>query len=134
MMPNGELTRGDRVIEPQEAATVRRIFQDYAKGISPKKIAEQLNLEGIPGPQGGPWGTSTIHGNRDRGTGILNNELYIGQQIWNRLRYVKDPQTGKRVSSAAPMPIGSWSPMTAPARRHCSSQHRQTAVPSGCGR
>jgi len=81
---------------------VRRIFQDYAKGISPKKIAEQLNLEGIPGPQGGPWGTSTIHGNRDRGTGILNNELYIGQQIWNRLRYVKDPQTGKRVSRLNP--------------------------------
>ena len=99
---NGEVTRGDRAIEPQEAATVRRIFQDYAKGISPKKIAEQLNLEGIPGPQGGPWGTSTIHGNRERGTGILNNELYIGRQIWNRLRYVKDPQTGKRISRLNP--------------------------------
>ena len=99
---NGEVTRGDRAIEPQEAATVRRIFQDYTKGISPKKIAEQLNLEGIPGPQGGPWGTSTIHGNRERGTGILNNELYIGRQIWNRLRYVKDPQTGKRVSRMNP--------------------------------
>ena len=99
---NGEVTRGDRAIEPQEAATVRRIFQDYAKGISPKKIAEQLNLEGIPGPLGGPWGTSTIHGNRERGTGILNNELYIGRQIWNRLRYVKDPATGKRVSRLNP--------------------------------
>jgi site-specific DNA recombinase len=99
---NGEVTRGDRAIEPQEAAIVRRIFQDYAKGISPKKIAEQLNLEGIPGPQGGAWGTSTIHGNRERGTGILNNELYIGRQIWNRLRYVKDPQTGKRISRLNP--------------------------------
>jgi len=28
----------------------------------------------------------------------LNNELYIGRLIWNRLRYVKDPSTGKRVS------------------------------------
>ncbi len=99
---NGEVTRGDRAIEPQEAAVVRRIFQDYAKGISPKKIAEALNVEGIPGPQGGEWGTSTIHGNRERGTGILNNELYIGRQIWNRLRYVKDPQTGKRVSRLNP--------------------------------
>src|SRR5690242_8196073 len=30
--------------------------------------------------------------------GILNNELYIGRLVWNRLRYVKDPRTGKRVS------------------------------------
>ena len=100
--PNGELIRGDRVINTDEAAVVRRIFQDYAKGISPKKIAEQLNVEGIPGPQGGEWGASTIHGNRERGTGILNNELYIGRQIWNRLRYVKDPQTGKRISRLNP--------------------------------
>ena len=33
-----------------------------------------------------------------RGTGILNNELYIGRMIWNRLRYLKDPDTGRRVS------------------------------------
>src|SRR5690606_36891635 len=86
----GEPIRGDREIDPVQAAVVRRIFADYARGLSPKKIAEQLNLEKVPGPQGGAWGTSTIHGNRERGTGILNNELYIGRQIWNRLRYVKD--------------------------------------------
>ena len=95
---NGEPVRGDRVIAPAEADVVRRIFHDYAKGVSPRKIAEALNLERIPGPQGGKWGTSTLHGNRERGTGILNNALYIGRQIWNRLRYVKDPETGKRVS------------------------------------
>ncbi|WP_035026326.1 recombinase family protein [Gemmobacter nectariphilus] len=100
--PNGDPIRGDRTINNEEAAVVRRIFQDYAKGISPKKIAEALNVEGIPGPQGGEWGASTIHGNRERGTGILNNELYVGRQIWNRLRYVKDPATGKRVSRLNP--------------------------------
>ena len=42
------------------------------------------------------WGPSTIAGNPARGTGILNNELYIGRLVWNRLRYVKDPSTGKR--------------------------------------
>lgn len=45
---------------------------------------------------------STIHGNRQRGTGILNNELYIGKLVWNRLRYIKDPETGKRVSRLNP--------------------------------
>jgi site-specific DNA recombinase len=50
------------------------------------------------GPSNRGWGASTIHGNRQRGTGILNNELYIGKLVWNRLRYIKDPETGKRVS------------------------------------
>lgn len=98
----GEPIRGDRVINAEEAAVVTRIFTDYAKGISPKKIAEALNLARIPGPRGGTWGASTIHGNRERGTGILNNELYVGRQVWNRLRYLKDPATGKRVSRLNP--------------------------------
>ena len=57
-----------------------------------------LNREGISGPLSATWGPSTINGNRERGTGILNNELYIGKLVWNRLRYMKDPNTGKRRS------------------------------------
>ena len=99
---SGTPIRGDRRVHGQEADVVRRIFTDYANGISPKKIAEALNNEGIPGPSGRGWGASTLHGNRERGTGILNNELYIGRQIWNRLNYAKDPDTGKRVSRLNP--------------------------------
>ena len=44
------------------------------------------------------WNDTTIRGHGKRGTGIINNEVYIGQLIWNRLRYIKDPSTGKRVS------------------------------------
>jgi site-specific DNA recombinase len=33
---------------------------------------------------------------------ILNNELYIGNLIWNKLRYVKDPVTRKRISRLNP--------------------------------
>jgi len=32
----------------------------------------------------------------------VNNELYIGRLIWNHLRYIKDPSTGKRVSRLNP--------------------------------
>ena len=99
---DGEAIRGDRTIDAQEAKIVRRIFNDYVNGISPKKIAEALNSERVPGPQGRGWGASTLHGNRERGTGILNNELYIGRQVWNRLSYAKDPDTGKRVSRLNP--------------------------------
>jgi hypothetical protein len=48
--------------------------------------------------QRAPSGPSTINGNAQRGTGLLNNELYIGRLVWNRLRYLKDPTTGKRRS------------------------------------
>ena len=90
--------KGGRSINAQEAAIVIRICEDYAAGKSPKAIAVQLNKEGVAGPSGKTWGPSTIYGNRERGTGIINNELYVGRLIWNRLRYVKDPQTGKRIS------------------------------------
>jgi site-specific DNA recombinase len=42
------------------------------------------------------------NGNRQRGTGVLNNELYIGRIIWNRQRFEKDPATGKRVPKHNP--------------------------------
>ncbi len=98
--------RGEREINPTEAAVVRRIFRDYLSGQSSRTIAMTLNEEGIAGPQGKEWGPSTIHGNPKRGTGILNNELYIGRLVWNRLRYMKDPDTGRRVSR--PNPESEW--------------------------
>ncbi len=77
-----------------------------AAGTSPKAIAVALNKESIRGPRGRSWGPSTIYGNWRRGTGILNNELYVGRLVWNRQRFVKDPQTGKRI--AKPNPESEW--------------------------
>ena len=99
---DGTPVRGDRTVNEAQAAIVRRIFGEYAAGKSPRAIAKDLNAEGVPGPSGKGWGPSTIHGNSERGTGILNNELYLGRLVWNRLRYVKDPETGKRVSRVNP--------------------------------
>src|SRR5262245_25707540 len=98
----GSVPTGEREIESTEAAIVERIFRDFVAGVSPKQIAKNLNREGIAGPFGGPWSPSTIYGNAKRGTGILNNDLYIGRLVWNRLRYVKNPDTGKRVSRLNP--------------------------------
>ena len=99
---DGEPVRGDRRINKAQAGIVRRIFNEYAAGKAPRAIAHKLNAEGVAGPSGKGWGPSTIHGHRQRGTGILNNEMYIGRLVWNRLRYVKDPDTGKRVSKLNP--------------------------------
>ena len=92
------LSTGDREIVPAEAETICRVFKEFAAGKSPRQIAIGLNHDSIPAPGGEGWGQSTINGNPKRGTGILNNELYIGRLVWNRLHYVKDPATGKRVS------------------------------------
>ena len=83
-----------RIVNEAQAVVVRRIFTDYANGLSPRKIAHTLNAEGIRTQNGGLWRDSTIYGNRRRGTGILNNELYIGKLIWGRQSFAKDPDTG----------------------------------------
>jgi len=98
----GEPIRGDREIDEAEANIIRRVFREFASGIGPRTIARTLNEEGIPGPNDKPWGDTTIRGHVKRGTGLINNELYIGRLIWNRLRYIKDPSTGKRVSRLNP--------------------------------
>jgi site-specific DNA recombinase len=99
---NGMMTTGEREINPEEAAVVRRIFENYVAGISSKQIAKTLNSESVRGPQGSLWNPSTIHGNPKRGIGMLNNELYIGRLVWNRQRFVKDPDTGKRLARLNP--------------------------------
>ena len=98
----GDPIRGGRRINETEAEVVRRIFRDYAAGKSPRAIAIELNAEDVPGPHAGAWGQSTINGNRQRGIGILNNELYIGRLVWNRQRFIKDPTTGKRQARSNP--------------------------------
>ena len=93
---------GARSIDAAEAAVVQRIFRDYAAGKSARTIAHELNAEAVPGPEGRPWGDTTLRGQVDRGTGILNNTLYAGELSWNRCSYVKDPRTGKRLARVNP--------------------------------
>jgi site-specific DNA recombinase len=102
LQPGGSVTTGERIINIEQAAIVRRIFEEYASGKSPRTIAFGLNAKSIAGPRHNAWGSSTIYGNWRRGTGILNNELYIGRLIWNRQRFIKDPDTGKRQARMNP--------------------------------
>jgi DNA invertase Pin-like site-specific DNA recombinase len=94
--------RGQRTINADEAAVVRRIFAAYAEGKGPLAIVAELNREAIPGPRGGRWNASALLGNPKRRNGILNNELYRGMIVYNRQRFLKDPATGKRVSRENP--------------------------------
>ena len=102
---NGQVERGQRTINEAEASIVRRIYSEYVAGNSPRKIAASLNAEMVPSPRGGQWNASTINGNQKRRNGILNNELYLGRITYNRQRFVKDPDTGKRRSRPNPQKL-----------------------------
>ena len=103
---------GARNIIEDEAVVIRRIFDLYANGASPRAIVSMLNKEGVPGPVGRPWVDTTVRGQIDRGTGILNNAAYVGRLEWNRCSYVRSPDTGKRL--ARPNPREEWRVMDAP--------------------
>lgn len=86
-----------QIYEP-EAEIVRRIFEEIIAGKLPREIAMGLNRDGVQPPRGAAWNGSTIQGSAQRSSGIIRNRLYIGKIVWNRLRMVRDPDTGKRIS------------------------------------
>ncbi len=104
---NGERIRGLQQIVPAEATVVVRIFEDYAAGLSPIAITRRLNAESVPSPRSGKtsgqplgkqatWTPNTLTGNAARGTGILNNPLYVCLRPYGKQTYRKNPDTGKR--------------------------------------
>jgi len=88
----------NREIDPIKAAVVRRIFADYANGLSAREIASNLNTEGVPSPSGQKWADSTIRGNAQKRDGMLRNEAYVGRIVYGRNRFARDPDTGNRLS------------------------------------
>ena len=66
---------GELVINPDEAAVVRWIFDRYLNGDSLGKIATGLEEQGIPSPTGKPkW-------NREALNKLLSNEKYTGRVL-----------------------------------------------------
>lgn len=86
---------GRREPDPEQARWVAWIFEHFANGWSPRRLAAELNKQNVPAPRGGKWSQTAIYGD-SRGIGMLSNPIYIGQQIWNRSKWIKDPLTGKR--------------------------------------
>lgn len=108
VVENGRVIGVRRVIDPDEAAVVIRIFEWYRDGLSPQAIAHRLNDERVapPRPSRGRrvmgWTWSTILGTPKRALGILNNPPYDWRLVWNRSRKVRDPDTERRVMRVRP--------------------------------
>jgi site-specific DNA recombinase len=84
--------------EKEHASRRNEEREPRVEGRTPREIAHDLNKERVPPPLGRAWNASTINGNRQRCAGILQNELYVGRLVRNKVRMVKDPDTGKRQS------------------------------------
>lgn len=95
-------TIGARAIDPEQADVVRRIYAEYIAGQSPREIAAGLNRDRVPSPRGSTWAVSVIFPDRKRGIGILANAIYAGRQVWNRSKFVKHPDTGRRTRQERP--------------------------------
>jgi site-specific DNA recombinase len=75
--------KGQLVVDPAEAAVVKRIYSDYLAGKGQRQIARDLNAEGVPPLHGGTWHQGTI-------TRYLSNPLYAG-----RIRHRDDVHEGQ---------------------------------------
>jgi site-specific DNA recombinase len=80
-------------VDPNQARTIRRIFERYAGGHSMKRIAIDLNRDGILSPQpreGRPrsWAQSSVRH-------ILLNERYRGVVLWGKTKKIRSPETGR---------------------------------------
>jgi site-specific DNA recombinase len=94
--------RGELAIVDDEANVVRRILRDYVAGKPPREIAHSLNKEGVRPPRGKHWTSSAINGNKKRHHGVILNEIYAGVLVRNRVRMMKNPDTGRRISRLNP--------------------------------
>lgn len=63
--------------DPEEAPTLRRIFEAARDGVSLTRLATQLNREGVPSPRGKHWTHCTIQR-------IIRNPVYKGYIVWRR--------------------------------------------------
>ena len=82
---------GRRVINREQGAVVRRVFEDFAGGASILGITNALNEAGTLSFTGRAWSAWTVKN-------MLRNPAYAGRTIFNRTRtgHRRDPLTGKR--------------------------------------
>ena len=84
-------------IVPEEAETVRYIYQRFIDGLTPYKIANELTAQGIPTPCGKEkWSASTVKS-------ILTNEKYKGDALLQK-KFTVDFLTKKQQINEGQVP------------------------------
>lgn len=89
--------KGELVIDPEQAKVVRRIYREYLEGKSCKRIAIDLQADGISNGAGSTkWWDSNIKQ-------ILKNEKYMGDALLQKT-FTEDVLTKKRVENDGSVP------------------------------
>ena len=102
----GRYINGVREIDPEAAAVIQRVAEEYIAGRSIPDIVTGLNQDGIPAPRGGLWKRNALMGGAKKQEGILRNEIYTGKIIFNRSTTVRDPVTNRK--RQIPTPESEW--------------------------
>ena len=102
-IPNGKFRiygyrwEGDKlVVVPEEAAVVKRIFQNFLDGKSRLETERELNSEGITTRAGCKWEDSNIRN-------ILTNIHYTGNMLFQK-EYIESPLTQKKKKNRGELP------------------------------
>lgn len=91
-------------IDEAEAKIVRRIFSEYASGMSYREIIAGLNRDGLKTKRGNAFGNNSLHD-------LLKNEKYIGILVYGGAPYREDgtrnshqkpAETAIRIENALP--------------------------------
>lgn len=101
-LEGSRMIRGLREINPEEAAIVLKMYEMRADGMPIRHIANWLNEEGIPTPNGGAlWRPNTVAQSMPR-PGILRQPMYRGQIIYGIREYFVDPTTRRKITRFRP--------------------------------
>ncbi len=100
---DGEVIDRAYEIIPEQAATVRWIFEEYAAGTPFTNIARNLNERKIVPPRKPErgWRKGTVRA-------ILQNERYAGVWRYGERKWVKNPESEKRVKQKGTAPVQVW--------------------------
>ena len=98
----------ERVVNPEQAEVIRRIFREIAAGAGFTRIAKRLNAEGIPSPRPKKHGWATS-GVRE----IVLRETYRGRLTYGKTRWEDRHGTKRKID----VPASEWLTLEAPALR-----------------
>ncbi len=90
------IAKGEIEIDPEQAAVVRMIFDDYIGGMGGGRIAKKLMGMNVATVRGADW-------NSERVMEILRNEKYTGNALLQK-KYVADHLTKKLVRNTGALP------------------------------
>ncbi len=97
------------VVNEEQAAVIRSVFQSYISGVKPRHIANQLNADGVPTKTHSRYGWDA--GNLSE---LITQTAYYGEGWANRYTFVKGDKQAGRPGKVMQRPREEWVPVAYP--------------------